>query len=258
MSILRSLVTIALLADLALPAAANQTVFVPADQECSEPATGFTILGFRLGDTVSQVESRKDCTFHKQLPGPQFPQRKGALSREGEMCLSAYDPAMHKFTERDSSLEDCSHLRFENEVPDVLFGFFEKESETGMPVLNELFVSIPSSARAPQLVCFLEKTYGAPRRKVLPNHTVEYQWSDSKSALSLFVMLSSSCIYLQTLEKLKKSELEFGARFPGFSVEFAKEIEKSGRSLMAESEKNNAEQKQKSYLQNTEQKASPP
>lgn len=241
MNILRSLVTIALLVNLALPATAKETVFLGTEQDCSKIESAFEVLDFKLGDTVAQTESRKDCTFHKELPGPRCTRRTGALSKDGEVFLFSCDPAMHTFSDRDSRSQDCSKLKLNGQKPDVVYCFFEKEAESRMPVLNELFASFPSADQAPKLVQILKTKYGAARRRVLPNQTVEYQWRDSKGVLSLFVMMSSSCINLETIAKRKKSE-EFGDMQPGFSVDFAKQVQRSGRSLMAESEKNNREQ----------------
>jgi hypothetical protein len=159
------------------------------------------------------------------------------LSQEGEICLTAYDPSLHKVIAQNWKDPDCSKLRFYGQVPDVLYCFFEKESSSTPPLLNEIFASLPGY-HAADVLTDLETTYGPGKRIVLPNQTVEYRWKNANSVLSLFVMMSSSCVYLETSAKRVKYEKTFGGMLPGFSIESAKEVKQKGGSLMAESEKN--------------------
>jgi len=211
------------------PSGAKDTVIIGSETECLN--SEFDLFDLKPGSTLAQVENRKDCTFRKQLPGSALTRRPAVLSKDGETCLAAWSP------EDAAGVMggNCSKLHLNGMTPDALFCYFEKESESGPLVLNEIFAGFSNIDPAVPLGS-LEEKYGAGKRIILPNHTVEYKWKNTKHVLSLFVMMHGCCIYLQSNAKRKKYE-EIGGLLPGFSIESAKQLEEQGRSFMAESEK---------------------
>ncbi len=162
--------------------------------------------------------------------------RQGALSQEGETCLSACAPPRSDFSGSTDPDQDCSQLEINGQKPDIVFCYLERESASGPPILNEICSIFSGADRRAPVLAMLQNKYGPAKRIVLPNRTVEYQWKSSNSILSFFVMMGSCSISLMTAAKRKKGE-EVGPFLPGFSVESAAEIEKAGGSVMAESEK---------------------
>ncbi len=70
MRILEAAIVIVLLSTAIPPVLAEKTVFLPAENNCTDThLPNFDVFDFKLGDSVFQIENRKDCRFHKEVAG---------------------------------------------------------------------------------------------------------------------------------------------------------------------------------------------
>lgn len=207
--------------------------------DCNEPqdqaSPGFNFCGITLGSSLSSIQSRTDCHFHRAFPSPAT-RRKQALTKEGEVTLDAAGKSDEHFSSGNLAYHDCSQLRFCSYKPYVVYCYFEKDS-SGDYRLNELTSSLELKTDSEQVLAELIKNYGTPVRELLPNHTVEYRWNTSEAVLSLFVYLDNCTVMLQTSQKRARAEEVYGRLMPGFSVQNALEIERAGGSVMSKVER---------------------